>query len=40
MAALSASGHIASEKTDSQDMESGKGIRNIEQRFPDFFPVK
>jgi len=40
MAALSASGHIPSEKTDSQDMESGKGIHNTEQWFPDFFPVK
>jgi len=40
MAALSASGHIPSEKTDSQDMESGKGIHDTEQWFPDFFPVK
>jgi len=40
MAALSASGHITSEKIDSQDMESGKRINNVEQWFPDFFPVK
>jgi hypothetical protein len=39
-AALSASGHITSDKIDSQDMESGKRINNVEQWFPDFFPVK
>jgi len=40
MAALSASGHIPSEKTDTQETESGKWIHNTEQWFPDFFVVK
>jgi hypothetical protein len=36
MAALSASGHIPLEKTDSQDIESGKRLYNIEQWLSDF----
>jgi hypothetical protein len=39
MAALSASGHTPSEKTDSQDMDSGKGIQN-RAVVPRFFTSK